>query len=373
MSATYLLDGVSRASPNSSVLPHDATSPPSTPGNGVRGGRAGGGHSDAVWATRWCNTVRGDQVVVTASADHSLKLWNPASPANPTKTIRPAKSLGIVGLDVDKSDGSSSYFVSNSIDSVVSRFDFDGTLQGRKQLGPAESWGLSLNPRQPVMATAGNEAKVKILSASTEDFGLELATLEASGSFGSAVRYSNGGNLLAVASETGYVTLFDSETGALVSTFPAHTAPIRSVTFTSSLLITVSDDKRVNVFDLRALTNGGASGGAGGGGGRRGQVASLGGHEGWVVSVEARNERLLASGSADGTIKLFDLSAPSTALSTLRDHSGDVWSLAWAPESSAAAASAVEGLGGASAGLGGGRLVSAGEDGALRWWRGGGS
>lgn len=83
--------------------------------------------------------------------------------------------------------------------------------------------------------------------------------------------------------------------------FAAHTAPIRSITFTSNLLITGSDDKRINVFDLRALTSssGAGHGGANGsalGGGRRGQVASLGGHEGWVVKVEARNDRLLASG-----------------------------------------------------------------------------
>ncbi|GAA5895201.1 WD40 repeat domain-containing protein [Sporobolomyces salmoneus] len=364
MSATYLLEGVSPASSNSSVLPRDnnPTSPPPTPG-----GRSNG-HSDAVWCTRWANRAQGGQVVLTGSADHTIKIWNPAAPTNPARTVRPPKSLGIVGLDVDKSPQGASFFVSNSIDSVVSRFNLDGVQEGRKQLGPAESWGLSLNPRQEVMATAGNEGRVKVLWASTEDFGNELATLDASGQFGSAVRYSNGGNLLAVASETGYVTLFDSETGSLVSTFPAHSAPIRSITFTSSLLITASDDKRVNVFDLRALTA--ASTGAAGGGSRRGQVASLGGHEGWVVSVEARNERLLASGSADGTIKLFDLSAPSSALSTLRDHSGDVWSLAWAPETGAAS---VEGLGGASAGLGGGRLVSGGEDGALRWWRGGGT
>ncbi|GAA5959053.1 hypothetical protein JCM3765_006323 [Sporobolomyces pararoseus] len=365
MSATYLLDGVSAASSNSSILSSNShpTSPPPTPN------AATAGHSDAIWAVRWANRAQGGQVVVTGSADHTIKIWNPASASAPARTIRPPKSLGIVGLDVDKSPEGASYFVSNSVDSVVSRYSLDGVQEGRKQLGPAESWGLSLNPRQAVMATAGNEGKVKVMSASTEDFGNELATLDASGSFGSAVRYSNGGNLLAVASETGYVTLFDSETGSLVSTFPAHSAPIRSMTFTSSLLITASDDKRVNVFDLRALTA--ASTGASGGGSRRGQVASLGGHEGWVVSVEARNERLLASGSADGTIKLFDLSAPSSALSTLRDHSGDVWSLAWAPENGSAAP--VEGLGGASAGLGGGRLVSAGEDGALRWWRGGGT
>lgn len=111
------------------------------------------------------------------------------------------------------------------------------------------------------------------------------------------------------------MTLFDAESGALISSFPgtsscslsptltpfltclatptaAHSAPIRSISFTSNLLITGSDDKRINVFDLRALTSSAASSS----GGRRGQVASLGGHEGWVVSVAARNERLLASG-----------------------------------------------------------------------------
>lgn len=147
----------------------------------------------------------------------------------------------------------------------------------------------------------------------------------------------------------------------------AHSAPIRSISFTSSLLITASDDKRINVFDLRALTSGGSN--QSGSSTRKGEVASMGGHEGWVVSVEARNDRLLASGSSDGTIKLWDLSAPTTALSTLRDHTGDVWSLSWAPDRGPPV---IDGLGGASAGIGGGQLVTAGEDGALRWWRGGG-
>lgn len=74
--------------------------------------------------------------------------------------------------------------------------------------------------------------------------------------------------------------------------------------------------------------------------------------------------------SSDGTIKLWDLSAPSLALSTLRDHTADVWAIAFAPEP--ATGNTIEGLGGAAAGLGGGRMCSAGEDGRLRWWRGGG-
>ncbi|GJN88070.1 hypothetical protein Rhopal_001026-T1 [Rhodotorula paludigena] len=363
MSATYLLDRVSEPAATASTLPPRTTSPPSTPG-------VEQGHSDAVWCAKWARTADGGQVVVTGSADHSLKLWNPESPTQPTRTLRPTKALGIVSLDVDKAESGASFVVANTLDSVITRWGLDGTEQSRKEFGPAATWDISLNPRAEHLATGGAEGKVIVMSSAVETFGDEIMALEATGTFATAVEYSLGGNLLAVASDTGYVTLFDAESGALVSSFPAHSAPIRSLTFTSSLLITGSDDKRINVFDLRALTA--AAGQQGGGpGGRRGQVASLGGHEGWVVKVAARNERLLASGSSDGTIKLWDLSAPSSALSTLRDHSGDVWALAWAPEQ-AGAAPAVEGLGGAAAGLGGGRLVSAGEDGRVRWWRGGG-
>lgn len=53
----------------------------------------------------------------------------------------------------------------------------------------AESWGLSLNPRAPIVATAGEGGKVNVLSASTDDFGEELATMDATGTFGSAIRY----------------------------------------------------------------------------------------------------------------------------------------------------------------------------------------
>ncbi|GEM09320.1 WD repeat protein 61 [Rhodotorula toruloides] len=334
MSATYILSAVSEPSPSSSTLPPRTTSTPSTPAGEQ-------GHSDAVWCAKWARAASGDEVVVTAGADHTVKIWNPTQTSAPTRTIRPPKSLGIVGLDVDQAETGASFLVASSLDSVITRWSIEGESEGRVELGPAASWDVSLHPGAEHFATAGGEGKVKVMSSAKATFGQELAALEATGKFGMAVEYSRGGNLLAVSSDTGYVTLFDAETGSLVSSFPAHSAPIRSMSFTSNLLITGSDDKRINVFDLRALTS---HSGASGGGGRRGQVASMGGHEGWVVTVGARNDRLLASGSSDGTIKLFDLSSPSTALSTLRDHTGDVWSLAWAPEP-VGLAPAVEGLG----------------------------
>ncbi|GAA5875290.1 hypothetical protein JCM8547_006890 [Rhodosporidiobolus lusitaniae] len=357
MSAAYLLAAVSPASP--SFGGRKAASTPLADN---------AGHSDAIWTAGWARKAGGGEIVATAGADHTIKTWDPTNPNTPTRTIRPPKSLGIVSLDIDKNEQGASFLVSSSLDSVISRWSLEGEQEGRKELGPAEAWDVSLHPRTEILATAGQEGRVRVLSASADGFGEELALLDAAGSFGMAVEYSKSGSLLAAAGETGYVSLFDAETGTLISSFPAHSAPIRSLSFTSNLLVTGSDDKRINVFDLRALTSTSGSAGAGG---RRGQVASLGGHDGWVVNVSARNDRLLASGSSDGTIKLFDLSSPSSALSTLRDHTGDVWALAWAPEQ-AGAAPAVEGLGGAGAGLGGGRLVTGGEDGKVRWWRGGG-
>ena len=70
-------------------------------------------------------------------------------------------------------------------------------------------------------------------------------------------------------------------------------------------------------------------------------------------------------------MKLWDLAAlgtSSTAISTLRDHAGDVWALSWLPDP--IQPDAIDGLGGTGAGIGGGKLVSAGEDAGIRWWRG---
>lgn len=57
---------------------------------------------------------------------------------------------------------------------------------------PAASWDISLHPRLEQMATAGDKGKVTIMSSAKDNFGEVISTLEATGTFGTAVEYVRG-------------------------------------------------------------------------------------------------------------------------------------------------------------------------------------
>lgn len=70
-SATYLLEhvsGPSRAGRAPSLPSTPTTSSPPLVSTED-------GHSDAIWCTKWAKLPGGDAAVVTASADHTVKLW----------------------------------------------------------------------------------------------------------------------------------------------------------------------------------------------------------------------------------------------------------------------------------------------------------
>lgn len=107
-------------------------------------------------------------------------MWDPTNGKRPLRTIRPA-NLGIVGLAVDPSSGGASFLVASSLDSVISRWSLEGELQGKIELGPAESWGLSLHPTSLNLVTAGEEGKIRVMSSAIDNFGEVICRLEGRG------------------------------------------------------------------------------------------------------------------------------------------------------------------------------------------------
>jgi WD repeat-containing protein 61 len=78
--------------------------------------------------------------------------------------------------------------------------------------------------------------------------------------------------LLASGAENGTIHIFDISTGKLLHSLPGHSMAIRSLEFSmdSHHLFSVSDDKRVNMYDVSHANC----------------IATMTGHQSWVLSVD---------------------------------------------------------------------------------------
>ena len=235
-SATYLLASVSEPDPASTTLPGRSAALPS---------HAAGesGHADAIWSSKWAAKQGGGEVVVTGSADHTLKLWSvPPSfpsldpPSTPRLTREPraqeprsarrpdahaplAESarrrrrrrrqaragrrvprqqhprLGHHALEHRRRARGAQDVWARCVppsflvllpSSPLWRVELTPLRPSRTT---AASWDISVHPRAETMATGGADGKVMVLSSAVDSFGDELAALEAKGSFVTAVEY----------------------------------------------------------------------------------------------------------------------------------------------------------------------------------------
>ena len=142
-----------------------------------------------------------------------------------------------------------------------------------------------------------------------------------------AVTFSPDGKYLAVATNIG-VTLLDPFNLAVIYSFETN-EQMTSVAFNSddSLLASGSWDKTVKLWDMRSRT----------------LAMTLEGHSSSVHSVAfSPDGLLLASGSWDKTVKLWDVRSRTLAM-TLEGHSDGVESVAFSPDSSLLASGSWDG------------------------------
>lgn len=55
------------------------------------------------------------------------------------------EGLGVVGLEVDKAEAGATFIVSNTLDSVITRWSTDGAQEAKKELGPGKHYALRLS------------------------------------------------------------------------------------------------------------------------------------------------------------------------------------------------------------------------------------
>ncbi len=347
-------------------------------------------HEDAVWCCAWAPSKDGGgssgssstSELVTGSVDETVKVWSidrsgaatsaaaegggeePSPSSTSVEPLRslPGHTLGAVSVAVD---ASGTFAASSSLDSFVRVWHLgDSVTKAVIETPPGETWQIAFPPSSPsdasgsspqlIAAAGGASNKVVIWSADTAEKVAEMALPEPAargggggGANGAAtsssgpspssskdkfvlsVAYSPDGKRLACGSMDGGVALFDVASGKFLASLPGHHRPVRSVAFSadSTKVLTGCDDMHSHVYDA-------ASGAL---------VAALGGHASWVTAVAPHpGGTFAATASSDSTVKLWDLravSGGSTAaaagpLQTVREHSDQVWGVAWSGDGS---------------------------------------
>jgi len=310
-------------------------------------------HSDSVWSVVWT----AQDTVLSASADGTVKQWNPTSGQISHSQL--PHTLGIVSVSADSTGKKALY---NTLEGLTSLWDLEGgEVKGRwesynrtKDEGAEPAWSVSLHPKGETFAATGGSGNVTVHSADPTSFGERKSVLSSGRTkFGMFCKHSPDGTRVAMSSEAGQIYIFDLAAEKLLSTYTSHAMAVRSFawSYDSQLLVTASEDKRLIMHDVRYSPSGSGKPGSG-------AVATLSGHTSWVLSTDiSADGRFALSGSADKTMRVWDLGT-RTAVSTIQD-TGEVWSVAWRPKPAPHGSS--------------GEFVSGGEDGVVRWWRSAGA
>eukprot|EP01039_Chlorochromonas_danica_P004316 gene4316-4737_t len=288
-------------------------------------------HFDGVWSIAWC---QGN--LVSGSLDGTVSLWDLSSEAK-SKFRSDTAGTGVTSV-VCLQDGSTA--IACYQDATIRFFD----LYHYKEVsiieaGMMEAYGLSLSPGEDVLVSGSLKGHINVWSM--QEGHERVAVLPTNTKFIYSTNFSLDGKLGTGGSD-GVVNVFDMSTQQVLYKLEAHALPCRSVTFSPEghLLYSASDDRQVNLYDLRS-----------------GQLVQAFPHESMVFSVDASGDGgYFATGTSSGQLSVWDLSMRRRR-QRIEAASEIIWSVQF------------EKIGTQGIGRGGdSRLACAAEDGSLQFY-----
>jgi WD40 repeat protein len=244
-------------------------------------------------------------------------------------------NLGIVSLDLVKSEQDENYLATAAIDGTIQV----NKLESKEKIlvartGSLKQWTISHHPKERLIVTGKHSGGVCLIAyKDQQDLVMNSIDEEVQAhgrQFTMSVKFNPAGSQFATGGMDGSVKIYDTNSGTVQSASTnssRHYKSVRALAFMPSdpsILLAGSEDQNISMFDLRTgLSN---------------RISTLSVHQGWVLSLSASQSSMIVSSSSDGSIKLHDarkLSSSHLLHSLDGAHSNrQVWSVAFSPNSS---------------------------------------
>ncbi|MDR3183215.1 MAG: SUMF1/EgtB/PvdO family nonheme iron enzyme, partial [Planctomycetaceae bacterium] len=275
------------------------------------------GHTDTVHSAAFSLD---DKLLVTASADKTARIWDTAT----GKELRKLEGhTGEVLSAAFSPDGR--WAATASADKTARLWDTATGKELRKLEGHTDTVrSAAFSPDGKLLVTAGTDEIARLWDTAS---GKELRKLEEHTGEVCSAAFSFDGKLLATASFDRTARIWDTATGKELRKIRGHTGKVLSAAFSpdGKLLVTAGADKSVRLWETATGK----------------ELRKLKGDTGQVLSAAfSPDGKLLITASADKTARLWD-TATGKQLQKLEGHTGEVLSSSFSPDSKLAAVAAV--------------------------------